>query len=245
MGSGWLPHPAYLTPGATPHPTPFRPRRMVRGTSRPRGGAPGFSPPVPAPSQSGGEEFPPRKGSGWLLRVPHLVLCGPTAGLEQQSRERPATPPPFPPTLGMTSWWGRGGQGEGTPHPPFSSSFPPLSAARGPGRPAPTGRLGGGCVCGRGCSAVLSPPREAAPPSARPRVCVSLCACPPRQSSPASLPPRGDGPGRSPLLRRRPTGPPGGRGEHWRGGSRRRGASSATNGAGGRRKPGARSPRCL
>lgn len=180
MGSGWLPHPAYLTPGATPHPTPFRPRRMVRGTSRPRGGAHDFSPPVPAPSQSGGEEFPPRKGSGWLLRVPHLVLCGPTAGLEQQSRERPATPPPVPPNLGDDVMVGEGRAGGGDPAPPFFLLLPPSFRSAGAGPSSPDGAARGRVRVWAGvfCRAIPTPGGGSSV-CASPCLRVPLCVSPP------------------------------------------------------------------
>lgn len=239
MGSGWLSHPAYLTPKATPGPTPFCPRQVVRGTSRSRGGASDFSPPVPAPSRSGAGA-PPRKESGWPLRVFHLILYGPTAGLEQQSRERPATTsplPPFPPALGMTSWWGKGGEGggRGPRTPPFPPPFP-LFPQRG-GRAVQPRRGGPGAVA---CVWVGVFYRAIPTPGGGSSACASLCLRVPLCVSPPPLappsPPRssrpvGTVPACSPLLRRRPTGPPGGRGKHGAGGgSWRRGASSAMNG---------------
>lgn len=81
-----------------------------------------------------------------------------------------APPPRSPLGLGVTSWWGRGGEGEGTPHPPFSPPppHPPLLSASPDG--AARGRAGGG----GGVSTVLSPPPGAAPPSVCPCVSVGL-----------------------------------------------------------------------
>lgn len=152
---------------------------------------------------------PHRDAPGCPMRDPvgHATLCGATAGLPPPSgsstRERPGetSPPssPLPPNLSprVTSWWGRGGQREGTPARPC-----PLHAAQRGGRPGQPRRGGPG---GGGGSAVLSPP-----PGGGSSVCVSVCLClcvcvgvsPP---APAALPPRGDSPGCRP--HRHHTGP--------------------------------------
>lgn len=154
---------------------------------------------VPQRHPGARQEFPPRKGSGWLLRVPHLILYGPTTGLEHQGRERPATTtplPPFPPALGMTSWWGKGGEGGGRrprtpPFPPPSPLFP----QRG-GRAVQPRRGGPGAVACVGGGVLPCYPhpgrrllRLRVPVSARPSVCVPRSSRPPRPSRPVGTVP--------------------------------------------------------
>lgn len=190
-----------------------------------------MEPPTSVPQcqrhRGAGQELPPEKRAGGRCGFSTSSSTDPQRGWSSRAgrdRPPPAPSPPFPPALGMTSWWGKGGEGggRGPRTPPFPPPFP-LFPQRG-GRAVQPRRGGPGAVA---CVWVGVFYRAIPTPGGGSSACASLCLRVPLCLSPPPLappsPPRssrpvGTVPACSPLLRRRPTGPPGGRGKHGAGG---------------------------